>query len=278
MGTYLEHPANFLNNTYVFDLEYVGTSSDMSDCYIWDISVVHLLSGKIFEISVLPNVSTIPPPFSDEFIPVTLELLRRRNAVSFEVAFNRLNAFLGPSTKLLISHNGFKSDKILLEVESRRNNIKIPYNWFFFDSLMYVRKKLPKQPSYTLRVIHTYLGLGNIDGHHFALPDAIALRNIMLKLDINGIVGPIYPAYSTSLQAVKWLGPKCEHAMITNNMRSVEQLKVSILNEFTRKILAGTPLSISEFTTLFIQERFDIKNGNAKSIASSLVDKWLDGV
>jgi DNA polymerase III epsilon subunit-like protein len=279
MATYLDGDLlqKLLPYVFIYDLEYVGTTTDLEDCHIWDIGIVHLLSGSALEVSVAPAITSIPPPFSEEFIQVTPELLQHRNAVPFSVAFDRILRFSGPpnTPKVFISHNGFKSDKILLEIESRRHGIVLPLHWFFFDSLIFARRQLPKQTSYSLSTIHTELGLGDIPNQHFALADAFALRNVILKLDYQTLNGPMYPPYCTSLQAVKWLGPSCEHAMITNGVKGVEQLLHHILNDYTVHVIEGVVTPVDFFIEEYIVTRFGIKPGNAKSIANSLVSKWL---
>lgn len=278
MGTYLNDIllAKTLKNTFVFDLEYVGFTTNLQECFIWDIAIMNLLTGTSLSITVKPPLPKLPPPFSDDFIEVTHELLHERSATTFTEAFAQIQNFLGPHPCILISHNCFKSDKILLEIESRRHGITLPFTWLFFDSLIFCRKILPKMNSYTLNIIHNDIGLGNIENQHFALSDSIALRNILLRLDYTQLHGPIYPPYSTSLQAVKWLGPSSEHSMFLKNIRSVEQLLHRITTEFTQTALNEdyTP-SLDHFTENFIVYFFGIKIGNAKSIANSLLTSWL---
>lgn len=50
MGTYIEADKfkHLLGNTFVFDLEYIGTSCNLNDCFIWDMSFVHILTGTVF--------------------------------------------------------------------------------------------------------------------------------------------------------------------------------------------------------------------------------------
>jgi DNA polymerase III epsilon subunit-like protein len=280
MGTYLEPRLlpKLLHSTFIFDFEYIGVDTNIKNCYIWDVGIINLLSGRTLEISVFPNIDVLPPPFSTEFIQVTNELLVERGAVTMDVALLRMVEFVGKHPAVLISHNTFKSDKVLLEIESKRNNIKLPYNWFFFDSLIYCRQMLPKQLSYTLGTVHSDLGLGEIQNQHFALPDAIALRNIILRFDINGLNGPMYPSYSTSLQAIKWLGPSCERAMLSRGVRSVEQLIECITNEYSQFQLEHPPRTLEDITEAYMMNRFQIKQGNAKSITISLLSIWMEGV
>lgn len=286
MGTYVENDKfrHLLGNTFVFDLEYIGTSSNLNDCYIWDIGITHLLSNTTFEISITPDITPLPPPFSDEFIQVTKELLASRNATSFGHAWVQLNQFIhvvkasstGPT--LFIAHNCFKSDKLMLEIDCERHNIRLPYAWYFFDSLIYSRKKIIKQPSYTLNDIHFYLFHTNISNHHFAIADAVALKNVLVALDLNKLEGPIYPAYHTSLQAIKWLGPSSERILFYHNIRSVENLVQQLLLQYCDNQLNHIHTPLQQFLENYFVTQYQIKKGNATSISNSLIQKWINGI
>jgi hypothetical protein len=75
--------------------------------------------------------------------------------------------------------------KLLLEIECKRRDLPLPLNWFFFDSLLYCRKVIPKQTSYTLHDL--YNGIMNLPilDNHSALPDAKALVGASIDLSIS---------------------------------------------------------------------------------------------
>lgn len=286
MGTYIE-PTKFhelLGNVFVFDLEYVGTSSNLNDCFIWDIGITHLLSNHAFEVSIVPDISPIPPPFSEDFVQVTHELLQQRKAGTFQNAWVQLNQFIntvklvssGPT--IFMAHNCFKSDKLMLEIDCGRHDIRMPYSWYFFDTLIYCRKLILKQPSYTLNDIHKYLFQKEIQNHHFAISDALALKNILISLNLNNLEGPIYPSYHTSLQAIKWLGPSSERILFCNNVRSVEMLVNQILLQYCDSQMNHYHVPLQQFLENFFVERYNIKKGNAVSISNSLMQKWIQGI
>ena len=286
MGTYIE-PVKFgelLGNVFVFDLEYVGTSSNLQDCYIWDIGITHLMSNAVLEVSITPDISPIPPPFSDDFVTVTEELLKSRKAVTFQSAWVQLNQFIN-TVKLVSSgpvifmaHNCFKSDKLMLEIDCGRHDIRMPYAWYFFDTLIYCRKLIFKQPSYTLNDIHKYMFQKNIESHHYAISDAVGLKNILIALDVNMLEGPIYPSYHTSLQAIKWLGPSSERILFQYNVRSVEMLVNQILLQYCDNQINHYHVPLQQFLENFFVERYNIKKGNAVSISNSLMQKWIQGI
>jgi len=286
MGSYIE-PVKFgqlLGNIFIFDLEYVGTSSNLEDCFIWDIGITHLMSQATLEVSIIPDVKPIPPPFSDDFIQVTPELLTQRKAVAFQSAWVQLSQFIntvkivssGPV--VFMAHNCFKSDKLMLEIDCKRHDIRMPYSWYFFDTLIYCRKLILKQPSYTLNDIHRFIFKQDIENHHFAIADAIALKNILISLDLNLLEGPIYPSYHTSLQAIKWLGPSSERILFCNNVRSVEMLVNQILLQYCDNQMNHYHVPLQQFLENFFVERYNIKKGNAISISNSLMQKWIQGI
>lgn len=286
MGTYVEVPKfkHLLGNCFVFDLEYIGTTSDLNDCYIWDMAFTHLISGATFEISIEPNITPLPPPFSEEFIAVTPTLLQQRKATSFANAWLQINQFInsvktcatGPT--VFFAHNCFKSDKLMLEIDCTRNDIRMPYSWYFFDSLIYCRKVIVKQASYTLNDLHMYMFNAPIPNHHFAVADALALKNVLIALDLNLLEGPIYPSYHTSLQAIKWLGPSSERILFYHSIRSVEMLVQQILLHYCDRQLNHMHVPLQQFLESYFIENYGIKKGNATSISNSLIQKWIKGI
>lgn len=277
MGSYMTNELflKLFHNTYVFDLEYIGYTTELTQCYIWEIGIVHLASQQTLNITIDPGFRPLPKPFSADFCQVTEKLLQSRNAVSFQEAWIHINNWVNENSQplLWISHSCFKSDKIVLESEVKRNNLKLPLNWYFFDSLIFCRFIRPKLNSYTLTDMYTSVCFKKITNAHTALGDAISLIHVLYNLNIYAIEGPIYPSYCTSLQVVKWLGPACEKVLFNNDIRSLEQLKVLLITEYALKCLRCN-ISLHEYVRLKIIS-MGINNGNAVSIANSLVEKWM---
>ena len=272
----------FYHSTFIFDLEYIGTSNNLNTCHIWEIGVVHWITGRQFSITIAPDIHPLPPPFSTDFIQLTPELLKERNACDFHTAWNKLiqwvNEQVSPGTNVLwVAHNCFKADKPMLEIDTKRHGIVLPYNWYFFDSLIYCRKNIPKQQSYTLGDIYSILFDKPLTNGHSALPDALQLREILAHINAYQMAGPIYPSYSTSLQAIKWLGPSCEKQLFSQNISSLEQLRNSIMSSYSTTCLLGQPPPIRLFVEAYLTNQLGINNGNANSIAESIVTHWLPG-
>ena len=277
MGTYMTHNLfhNLYINTFIFDLEYIGHTTELDKCFIWEIGVVHLQSNTKFKVTIDPGLRPLPKPFSSDFCHVTTELLKERKAVPFLVGWsmltNWINTFGQPV--LWISHNCFKGDKIVIESEMKRNNLKLPLNWFFFDSLIFCRLIRPKMLSYTLTDLYYTICMKPIQNAHDALADAESLMEILIQLGVDNIHGPIYPSYCTSLQVVKWLGPSCEKSLFGQNIKSLEQLKQLIITEYAVQSLTMT-MNLRSFVLMKLTS-YGIKQGNAMSITNSLVDRWI---
>lgn len=283
MGTLLDdnlYP-KLHSNIFTFDLEYVGTSTNLQECHIWEIGAVHLSSNATFSVTIRPNITPYPPPFSKDFIQLTPELLDARNACDFNTAWNKLTHWIqsitmANATIIMIAHNAFKADKPMMEIDTKRHNICMPYNWYFFDSLVYCRKMIPKLDSYTLGDIYMRMFNEEIPNKHQALPDAIALHNILFNLRAN-ISGPIYPSYSTPLQVVKWLGPSCELVLFSRGIQSLEQLIGALMTSYSTTCLTTGTLPIRFFVENYLVTQFNINRGNSTSISDSLVNRWLPG-
>ncbi len=255
----------FLHSTFIFDLEFIGTSSDLNSCYIWEIGAVHFYTGASFSVTIYPDIHPFPAPFSDNFIQVTSSLLKQRKAVSFHEGWTSLlhwvATIVGPNINILwIAHNAFKADKPMLEIDTKRHGIIIPYNWFFFDSLIYCRQSIPKLPSYTLSDLHANLFFKSIPDAHSALPDAIALRNILLFIDNKTLSGPIYPAYATSLQSIKWLGPSSEKHFFKNGIKSLEQLINVLMTNYSTNCVVGNIVPIRIFIEQYFIENLKLNS------------------
>jgi len=284
MGTLLDDTTweRFCPYTFIFDLEYVGPSTSLETCHIWEIGVVHWMSGNTFSVTISPDIRPLPPPFAPEFITLTEDVLASRHAVDFRTAWGMLLQWINErvyetSNVLLVSHNCFKSDKMMLEIDTRRHGVRIPYTWYFLDSLIYCRKELERQPSYTLNDIHHAIMHMDIPNNHWALPDAIALCNILTHINAMYLSGPIYPAYSTSLQAIKWLGPSSEKTLFNKNIHSVEQLVTNILTSYSASRMSGIGGTVSHFITQYLTGTVGLKAGNARSISASILDRWMPG-
>ena len=125
------------------------SSQSIRQCKIWEIALHCPLTKKDLQIVVDPDPSckTFDPPPSKDLFHLTRAFLRKQNAEIFGSAFLKVQEFVDEQLRatnravaLMISHNTFKSDKPLLEVECAKAGLPTPIHWYFFDSLHYFRK------------------------------------------------------------------------------------------------------------------------------------------
>lgn len=214
-----------IQNTVVYDLEFVGNIQTPALCALWEIGAVHLITGDRFSVIVQPNLRTIPPPEEGCF-HLTQEYLAQ-HGVPLSQALCMFTAWMAPRThKVLISHNGFKSDKPVLEGAFRRCRIPCP-PWLFLDSLMILRQQV-KLPNYKLQTLYRHY-VGEMVESHRALPDALALHNIMTQCGIPLKSVCAYPMHATPLQNLPGVGHACEELLVLQHQfGSVEELVLRI--------------------------------------------------
>ena len=138
---------------------------------------------------------------------------------------------------VFISHNTFRADKPILEFECQRISQKMPYNWYFFDSLHYSRFMCRQSSgNYSLTGLYSSLFNENFPNAHRAEADVRACHRILEHLSANSwlLTGPIYPAYSTSLRSIRWIGRRAETLITASNIRSLEELLL-LLQKNTRQ-------------------------------------------
>lgn len=250
-----------INNSWViYDLEFVGDIREgVHDCHCWSIGAVKP-NGATFEafINVPTEKKTHPG-----CVHVTKAFLKSKGAVPFDIAFTKFKQWVGPQA-VLMSHNNFKSDKLVLERECSKHHVHMPH-WYFFDTLLYLRSSV-QSPSYKLPDIYKHILKRDFVETHTALKDAMGLWDIIRMLPPS--TGYMYPKYLTSLQNVKWLGASCEKCLVERGIRCVEHL---IIN-FMMWIQVDT-CKIASMKQFLIQ--FNMPVHDLTPIATELVDNWL---
>jgi len=99
-----------------------------------------------------------------------------------ELFVNFINSFENP---VLIAHNNFRYDQLVLEKEFKNSGITIPSNWKFFDSLpiaQFTVKKLP-YGKHKLNDLYQHFFNSNIHLQHSAIGDVYALSKIYPKIE-----------------------------------------------------------------------------------------------
>ena len=219
-------PVNWLSlapSVVVFDLEFVGDITDPLNCHLWEIGAVHLVSGDLFHVIVDPQLSTIPTA-----IPGCFDLTQKflnESAVPLAEGLNRFTNWM-QKYRLLISHNGFKSDMAVLQGSYLRCNLKLP-PWLFLDSLLILRQQV-KLNNYKLQTIYHHFCRSSMKESHRALPDAVALKQVLY---VSGGLPHrtfAYPMGFTPLQNIKGIGYACETVLFWRGILSVEQLILKV--------------------------------------------------
>ena len=217
---------------FVFDLEFIGNIQQLTTCKIWEISVFSQSTGQWFTkiVDPAPNTNTFPAPPIPSLPHITRDFLKQHQAQTWDVVLEQLAAWITTQTHCIpvfISHNTFKADKPILELESRRYNCLLPLHWFFFDSLHFCRDVIHSPTgNYSLSGLYQQLFRSSIVNAHRAQYDVVACTAILNSItnDSWRFNGPIYSSYTTSLRTIKWVGKKAEQVLMGASISSVEML------------------------------------------------------
>ena len=188
----------------------------------------------------------MPPAVHEKYKIPTREEFIERNAVSFNVAIQLFCVFLNGLLKaedqhiLLISHNAFRSDKVVFEHElirhrEHRHLLQIPL--FFFDSLHFIRAILPKQKSYSLNNLYELLFHKRIKNAHAAESDVIALDNILNTLN-KPFEGVVIMLFLTPFSNINGIGLQTEKKIMKAGYSCLEHF-YSINGIFIKNIISA---------------------------------------
>ena len=213
-----------------------------------------------------PEAQIFPEPPIEEIPRLTRDFLNENYAKTWSVVFQELaewvESTLIPGTiPVFISHNTFRADKPIMELECRRYNVRMPLHWYFFDSLHYSRSIIRNSTgNYSLSGLHEQLFDAPIENVHRARADVLACMRILSKLTSNTWVmsGPVYPVYSTSLRSIRWIGRKAEEILCNAGVTSVESL-LSLIQRNSKNDFLNS--NIDEMTSVL------------KTVKSLLTDK-----
>ena len=269
---------------YIFDLEFIGDVRNLKTCKIWEIAVYSLETQQWFEevVDPDPDVVVFPPPPIPEIPQLTREFLNEKQAQSWSIVFKKLEAWVSAQSvgvPIFISHNTFRADKPIMELECRRFYQQMPLNWYFFDSLHFSRQYMKNTSgNYSLSGLHQQLFDCPIENAHRARADVVACIKIMATITKGSwnLQGPVYPVYSTSLRTIRWIGQKAEKVLYNQGIRSTEELFALIQkNARIDKVQFNHSSEVSIFNTLIklIQTRLPLEN--VKNIANIVSEMGL---
>lgn len=229
---------------FIFDLEFIGNVQQLTTCQIWEISVFSQSTGQWFTkvVDPHPNTDLFPTPPVIGLPQLTRGFLNQHEAQTWDSVLQALIVWVGRQTQhipVFISHNTFKADKPILEMESGRYDCLLPLHWFFFDSLHFCRDVMHSPTgNFSLGGLHQQLFQKPIANAHRAQNDVMACVDILKEITNQSwmLTGPIYPSYTTSLRTIKWVGKKAETVLGEANIRSTEMLveivKNNALNDY----------------------------------------------
>jgi len=249
MATKIEYHtwSNLLPQVVVFDLEFVGDINDLDSCELWEIGATALTTQQSFKVVVDPGVGIIPEPHEGCF-SLTHDFLES-NAVTLKKGLQMFSQWVS-KYKIMISHNCFKSDVGVLKKAFDKCSLPYP-NVLFLDSLLILRQHV-KLPNYKLECVYQFYTRSTMEEHHRALPDAQALKQILLHMGPLQHATYAYPMTLTSLQNIAGVGHACESSLVNSGIFSVEELETKIMTAAASMLMwhgAGVLCSVQSVIT-----------------------------
>jgi len=263
---------------FIFDLEFIGDVRNLSTCKIWEVAVYSLRTSQWFEAVVDPDPTLFqfPPPPIPNIPQLTREFLTENSAKSWSIVYGQLKKWIDiqaiGAMPVFVSHNTFRADKPILELECQRTSKLLPLDWYFFDSLHFSRRVVKNaNGNYSLSGLHQQLFNGPIVDVHRARADVVACTKILSTIT-NGtwnLQGSIYPTYTTALRTIRWIGQKAEEVFYGAGIRSVEDLYIILQNNARNdKIQFGYLFPQSVLNTLTAILGQDLPQDNVVNIAN----------
>jgi len=266
---------NFQGRTslFIFDLEFIGDVRRLATCRIWEIAVYSVASGTWFQAVVDPDpaMATFPPPPIPELPQLTRAFLQAHHARLWRDVYQQMQMWVQTvcppgHIPVFISHNTFRADKPILEFECHRVGLKLPFHWYFFDSLHYSRYAIKQNSgNYSLTGLYTSLFGDKFDNAHRAEADVRACHRILQRLTNSTfqLTGPMYPVYSTSLRSVRWVGRRAESVFFEAGVTSLEKLLLLIQENMHVDFLRGNTderLSVQKTITTIMETKLPYEN------------------
>lgn len=269
-----------INHIFVYDLEFIGDVNNVNSCQIWDISVLYVKTGEIFNaiIDPDPNIYLFPPPVVKGLFKLTRGFLSDNNAKTFPVAWHKILSWVNARTEnescVFISHNNFSSDKPVLENHVTMWSVNFPMNWYFFDSLNYFRDNIKMSKDYSLKGLVTLiLNKTHLDAHR-AETDTRRLYEC-LQIYTNdkwNLTGPCYPPFMSSLRILKGVGNAAENAFFMRGITCEEYLvqQVNIIFQMANSVKKEPRNVLYQFIFDILKEN-NIPADNINKIVQSIL-------
>ncbi len=250
----IESPFSYTKKI-IYDLEFSGDLRDLNgiNCCIWQIALKDFDTGEKFCTLINPykRLKRVPKPVDIRYQMPTKEVFFKKNAPDIIDAMHQVKLFFLQCLKrqgniCLMSHNGFRSDKIVFENALVRYDIcsifhDIPL--FFFDTLYYFRMVYPGLTSYSLANLYMEKFDKEIKDAHDATVDVDKLDDL-LKKDGKQIYGTMYMLFTTPFTNISGIGSYTEQCLARYGFSSVEHFVSSFQYDFQQidAFLNTTPL------------------------------------
>ena len=210
--------------------------------------------NETFFCQINPYLSkeTVEPPVDTKYFMPSKEDFLKENAYTFKEGYEQFISFIlrlllkrKKKWVCLISHNGFRGDKIVLEHELLYHGLQ-PVGFYFMDSLLYIRETYPGLQSYSLENIYEKMFGENYYAHN-AKTDTKALFQIMKKIN-RPLHGVLYPMLSVPWRNVAGIGYHSEQSMLQFGIFDLTSLFVFTQGNLqkTKIVLARAGVLISE--------------------------------
>lgn len=216
----------------IYDLEYSGNLKHHlgKECCIWEIAAKS--GNHTFHVLVNPYLTHayVPPPVHERYSMPSEQEFHEKGALPFDIAIELFMVFLQGLLKsedqhiVLMSHNGFRGDKIVLENEIIRHqlhNKMMTIKLFFFDTLYFIRDKLPDRESYSISNLYRDIFDKEVQDVHTAESDVDALEQILNYVN-QPLEGSIFMMFLTPFSNVRGIGKGMQQRFFRAGFTSLE--------------------------------------------------------
>ena len=214
-----------------YDIEFSGNirSEFGIDCSIFEIALCCKKEELFCMINPHLSKTNVHPTVDPKYKMLSKEEYSRQTiAVPFEVAYYLVTKFVNRLLKkhkkkwvCMISHNGFRSDKVVLEHEVAYHKLP-PLPYFFFDSLLYLREVQPGLESYSRENLYKHLFKVDHDAHN-ARADTNALVKIFRHIN-QPLHGVLYAMNTIPWRNSRGIGFHIEQSLLFAGIYDIVQL------------------------------------------------------
>ena len=214
-----------------YDLEFSGDIRNNfgRECSVHQIAAKSKRNQFFCNVNPYLTKTNVARPIDAKYPMMSKEAFFKSNAVSFPEAYSRFINFLyklllkrNKKWVLLVSHNGFRSDKIVLEHEIAYHRLRKP-PVMFFDSLLFIRDTFAGLESYSLENLYRTMFNKALPEAHNAAADTYALEKVVKAIK-RPFHGTLYPFFSLPWRNVAGIGFVGEQLLLNAGVTDVTML------------------------------------------------------